>query len=80
MCFNYLCITPDQNLCKTFQGHLRHLKFYEQKLCTKGVLWNDIQNVCKKKNVGTYSGGQNKVGQVLLRNLAKIELSKPGLL
>jgi hypothetical protein len=28
----------------------------------------------------TYSGGQNKVGQVLLRNLAKIELSKPGLL
>jgi hypothetical protein len=27
-----------------------------------------------------YSGGQNKVGQVLLRNLAKIELSKPGLL
>jgi hypothetical protein len=28
----------------------------------------------------TYSGGQKKVGQVLLRNLAKIELSKPGLL
>jgi hypothetical protein len=31
---------------------------------------------CKQR----YSGGQNKVGQVLLRNLAKIELSKPGLL
>jgi hypothetical protein len=30
--------------------------------------------------LNTYSGGQNKVGQVLLRNLAKIELSKPGLL
>jgi hypothetical protein len=29
--------------------------------------------------LNTYSGGQNKVGQVLLRNLAKIELSKPGL-
>jgi hypothetical protein len=27
-----------------------------------------------------YSGGQNKVGQVLLRNLAKIEFCKPGLL
>jgi hypothetical protein len=27
-----------------------------------------------------YSRGQKKVGQVLLRNLAKIELSKPGLL
>jgi hypothetical protein len=27
-----------------------------------------------------YSGGQNKVGQVSLRNLTKIELSKPGLL
>jgi hypothetical protein len=25
-----------------------------------------------------YSGGQNKVGQVLLRNLAKIEFCKPG--
>jgi hypothetical protein len=39
-----------------------------------------ITNVNKKKKVGRYSGGQNKVGQVLLRNLAKIELSKPGLL
>jgi hypothetical protein len=27
-----------------------------------------------------YSPGQKKVGQVLLRNLAKTELSKPGLL
>jgi hypothetical protein len=27
-----------------------------------------------------YSHGQKKLGQVLLRNLAKIELSKPGLL
>jgi hypothetical protein len=27
-----------------------------------------------------YSRGQKKVGQVLLRNLAKIDLSKPGLL
>jgi hypothetical protein len=27
-----------------------------------------------------YSRGQKKGGQVLLRNLAKIELSKPGLL
>jgi hypothetical protein len=31
-------------------------------------------------NTTTYSRGQKKVGQVLLRNLAKIELSKPGLL
>jgi hypothetical protein len=30
--------------------------------------------------VGRYSRGQKKVGQVLLRNLAKIELIKPGLL
>jgi hypothetical protein len=30
--------------------------------------------------VDIYSGGQKKVGQVLLRNLTKIELSKPGLL
>jgi hypothetical protein len=28
----------------------------------------------------TYSRGQKKVAQLLLRNLAKIELSKPGLL
>jgi hypothetical protein len=28
----------------------------------------------------TYSRGQKKVGQVLLRNLAKIKLSKPSLL
>jgi hypothetical protein len=30
--------------------------------------------------LGRYSGGQKKVGQVLLRNLPKIELNKPGLL
>jgi hypothetical protein len=42
---------------------------------SKDVTENDYRFVNKK-----YSGGQNKVGQVLLRNLAKIELSKPGLL
>jgi hypothetical protein len=31
-------------------------------------------------DVTQYSRGQKKVGQVLLRNLAKIELSKPVLL
>jgi hypothetical protein len=30
--------------------------------------------------LATYSRGQKKVAPVLLRNLAKIELSKPGLL
>jgi hypothetical protein len=33
-----------------------------------------------RRDAGNYSRGQKKVGQVLLRNLAKIELSKPGLL
>jgi hypothetical protein len=37
-----------------------------------------VHQKCKKKLI--YSRGQKKVGQVLLINLAKIALSKPGLL
>jgi hypothetical protein len=39
----------------------------------------DPLKIEKKSKCAQYSGGQKKVGQVLLRNLAKIELSKPGL-
>jgi hypothetical protein len=40
----------------------------------------DVITLLANFTIKIYSCGQNKVGQVLLRNLAKIELSKPGLL
>jgi hypothetical protein len=42
------------------------------------ILFMFVHQKCKKKLI--YSRGQKKVGQVLLINLAKIALSKPGLL
>jgi hypothetical protein len=39
----------------------------------------DSLKIEKKSKCAQYSRGQKKVRQVLLRNLAKIELSKPGL-
>jgi hypothetical protein len=41
---------------------------------------SNVPKIEKKKVNNIYSREQKKVGQVLLRNVAKIELSKPGLL